>query len=133
MGIDLGNRPPYLRSIKALPIDMNEGWAVDVEIEYSGHFLIEIETRLDVRESEMQSSIVSRSNELGLGGDDTSDIIKESLNDYNQQFNSSSDSEGVDGPDDENKLGKHMLYLSTFLFNSCMNGVVIGFFINVGS
>lgn len=90
-GLDLGGHPPYLHSIKTLPIDMNEGWAVEVDIEYSGGFLLNIETRLEVCEPEVQKGIVSTIMEPSSAGDATSDILV-GLENYSYQLNNATES-----------------------------------------
>nr|GLL35990.1 uncharacterized protein LOC109167016 [Ipomoea trifida] len=52
--VDLGNLPPYIHAMKVLPSDMTEIWMMEIEIEYSGGALFEIETRLEVQDLELQ-------------------------------------------------------------------------------
>lgn len=40
-------------------MDMNEVWALEVDIEYSGGMLLDIETRLEVRELDFQKGMVN--------------------------------------------------------------------------
>jgi hypothetical protein len=58
-GVDPGNLPPYIHGMRILPMDMNEVWALEVDIEYSGGMLLDIETRLEVRELDFQKGMVS--------------------------------------------------------------------------
>ncbi|RDY03233.1 Testis-expressed protein 2 [Mucuna pruriens] len=52
--ISLGNVPPCIIRMRVLPMEMSEVCALEVDIEYSGSALLEIETRLEVRELELQ-------------------------------------------------------------------------------
>jgi hypothetical protein len=53
--INTGNVPPCIVGMRVLPMEMSEVWALEVDIEYSGGALLEIETRLEVRELELHA------------------------------------------------------------------------------
>lgn len=53
--IDLGSLPPYISAMRVLPSDMKEVWALEIDIQYSGEFVLDVETRLDVCESKMDT------------------------------------------------------------------------------
>ncbi|URE48059.1 HhH-GPD superfamily base excision DNA repair protein [Musa troglodytarum] len=53
-GLDLDNLPPYVHRMRVFPMDLNEVWFMEVDIEYSGGIILNIETRLEVREPELQ-------------------------------------------------------------------------------
>ncbi|KAK6921321.1 hypothetical protein RJ641_014999 [Dillenia turbinata] len=57
--INLGNIPPCIHSMRVLPADMNEVWAVEFDIEYAGGFLLNVETRIEVHEVDFQEGISS--------------------------------------------------------------------------
>ncbi|CAL0321080.1 unnamed protein product [Lupinus luteus] len=52
--MDTGNVPPCITGMRVLPMEMSEVWALEVDIEYHGDLVLEIETRLEVRELELQ-------------------------------------------------------------------------------
>ncbi|KAF9587193.1 hypothetical protein IFM89_039582 [Coptis chinensis] len=72
--LDLGTIPPYIHSMRVLPTDMNEVWAMEVDIEYSGGAVVDIETRLEVREAEFEK--VHTSLDSGSVNDVTSDLLE---------------------------------------------------------
>ncbi|KAK7269012.1 hypothetical protein RIF29_21727 [Crotalaria pallida] len=51
--LNTGNVPPCIAGMRVLPMEMSEVWALEVDIEYSGGVVLEIETRLEVRELEL--------------------------------------------------------------------------------
>ncbi|KAJ4962125.1 hypothetical protein NE237_022035 [Protea cynaroides] len=75
-GLDLGNLPPYIRSMRVLPMDMNEVWTMEIDIEYSGGAILEVETRLEVREPAFQKGIRNSSLESNSVGEATSDLLE---------------------------------------------------------
>ncbi|CAI9111662.1 OLC1v1011945C1 [Oldenlandia corymbosa var. corymbosa] len=52
--VDPGNLPPYIHAMRVLPSHMDELWAFDVDIEYAGGAVLNIETRLEVQELDFQ-------------------------------------------------------------------------------
>ncbi|KAF3438428.1 hypothetical protein FNV43_RR21190 [Rhamnella rubrinervis] len=74
--VDPGNLPPYIHSMRVLPMDMNEVWALEVDIEYSGGAVLGIETRLEVRELDPEKSIADSNPEANSVGDVSSDILE---------------------------------------------------------
>ncbi|KAK9278969.1 hypothetical protein L1049_028551 [Liquidambar formosana] len=75
-GMDLGNLPPYIHGMRVLPVDMNEVWAFEIDIEYSGGALLDIETRLEVRELENQKRLADINSESSSVGGVTSDLLE---------------------------------------------------------
>jgi hypothetical protein len=75
-GIDPGNLPPYIHGMRILPMDMNEVWAIEVDIEYSGGMLLDIETRLEVRELDFQKGLVDSDPGSGSVGEISSDLLE---------------------------------------------------------
>ncbi|KAK7391826.1 hypothetical protein VNO78_20249 [Psophocarpus tetragonolobus] len=53
--INTGNVPPCIVGMRVLPMEMSEVWAVEVDIEYSGGALLEIETRIEGHELELHA------------------------------------------------------------------------------
>ncbi|KAF9663046.1 hypothetical protein SADUNF_Sadunf18G0117500 [Salix dunnii] len=57
--LELGNLPPYIDGIRVLPIYMNEVWAREFDIEYCGGVVPGFETRLEVRDLDMEKEEVN--------------------------------------------------------------------------
>lgn len=89
-GFDIGNLPPYIHKMKILPMDLNEVWAVELEFEYSGGIILDIVTRLEVREPELQKDMIEKSFETDSSGAVASDLL-EGIEHYGNQFKSSGD------------------------------------------
>ncbi|XP_038893872.1 uncharacterized protein LOC120082676 [Benincasa hispida] len=63
-----GNLPPNINIIRVLPFELNEVWALEVDFEYSGGFALDIETRIEVHELDLQKSAVdSKSDSSDVG------------------------------------------------------------------
>lgn len=76
-GINLGNVPPCIIGMRVLPMEMSEVCALEVDIEYSGSALLEIETRLEVREEpELQKETEGSNPESSNVGTDPSDLLE---------------------------------------------------------
>ncbi|XP_020238904.1 uncharacterized protein LOC109817956 [Cajanus cajan] len=84
--INTGNVPPCITGMRVLPMEMREVWAVEVDIEYSGGALLEIETRLEVRELELQAGTLDSNPETNSAGDAPSDLL-EGFEYIGKQFN----------------------------------------------
>ncbi|XP_042432062.1 uncharacterized protein LOC122018731 [Zingiber officinale] len=74
-GLDIGNLPPYIHRMRVFPMDLNEVWSMEVDIEYSGGILLDIETRLEVCEPELQKNIIEPSLEPNSAGEVNSDLL----------------------------------------------------------
>ncbi|XP_020273807.1 testis-expressed protein 2 [Asparagus officinalis] len=79
--LDLGDLPPFIHRMRVLPVDLTEVWAVEVDIEYSGGIVLDVETRIDVCEQELQNEDLNKSLGLSSAREVTSDLIEET--DYN--------------------------------------------------
>ncbi|KAJ4916061.1 putative integral membrane protein conserved region (DUF2404) [Raphanus sativus] len=55
--VDLGNLPPHIHGTRVLPMEMNGVWAFELDIEYSGEAVIDVETRVNIREVDLQKGI----------------------------------------------------------------------------
>ncbi|CAN0913026.1 Testis-expressed protein 2 [Linum grandiflorum] len=84
--LHLGNLPPYIHGIRVLPVDMNDVWMWDVDIEYCGGVVLDIETRLEVCDPDLQKGIVDTTIESSSGGDISSDLL-EGFEYYGKQLN----------------------------------------------
>ncbi|KAK1441567.1 hypothetical protein QVD17_07568 [Tagetes erecta] len=51
-GVNLGNIPPYIHGMRVVPSDLKEQVAMEIDIEYYGGAILNIETRLEVKELE---------------------------------------------------------------------------------
>jgi hypothetical protein len=74
--LDIGNLPPYVHGLRVLPADMNEVWAFDVDIEYSGGAVLDVETRLEVCELNAQKGIVGENLDSSSVGGVSSDLLE---------------------------------------------------------
>ncbi|CAL1402337.1 unnamed protein product [Linum trigynum] len=84
--LHLGNLPPYIHGIRVLPVDMNDVWMWDVDIEYCGGVVLDIETRIEVRDIDLQKGIGDTNTESSSGGDISSDLL-EGFEHYGKQLN----------------------------------------------
>ncbi|XP_028119093.1 uncharacterized protein LOC114316597 isoform X2 [Camellia sinensis] len=75
-GIDLGSLPPYINCMRVLPSDMNEVWALEIDIRYSGGVVINIETRLEVQELGSEEGMMDTNLESSSVGEVTSDLLE---------------------------------------------------------
>ncbi|XP_061369464.1 uncharacterized protein LOC133312307 isoform X1 [Gastrolobium bilobum] len=84
--INTGNVPPCIAGMRVLPMEMSEIWALEVDIEYSGGAVLEIETRLEVHELELQAGTEDSNPEPSSDGVVPSDLI-ESFEYFGKQLN----------------------------------------------
>lgn len=103
--IDIGKLPPYINNMRVLPTDMNELLAVEVDIEYSGGLVLDIETRLELRELELQKGIA------GASPEDVSTDLLEGIENYGNRLNLSKEiiDEEKENDEEYSKHGKHTL------------------------
>ncbi|KAI4351951.1 hypothetical protein L6164_006249 [Bauhinia variegata] len=77
-GVDIGDVPPYIVGMRVLPREMSEVCALEVDIEYSGGALLEIETRLEVRELNLPRGTEDpESTQSSNDGDVSSDLFED--------------------------------------------------------
>ncbi|KAI4329936.1 hypothetical protein MLD38_028261 [Melastoma candidum] len=81
--IDTGNVPPYIHGMRVHSMDMNKSWALDVDIEYSGGAILDVETRVEVSEVGLDKDIVDSD---ANSGSISSDLL-ESFEVYSKQLN----------------------------------------------
>ncbi|KAE8658720.1 pentatricopeptide repeat-containing protein [Hibiscus syriacus] len=74
--LDIGNIPPYIHAMRLLPTDMNEVWAFEVDAEYSGGILLDVETRLEVSEQDFQKGLVDSNSESNSTENVSSDLLE---------------------------------------------------------
>ncbi|XP_062220816.1 uncharacterized protein LOC133920157 [Phragmites australis] len=87
----LGKLPPYVHAMRVLPLDLNELWAFEVDFEYSSGILLNVETRLEVQEPELQKDIMKTGFGADSDGEVNSDFL-ESIEQYGNQFRDSQNS-----------------------------------------
>ncbi|CAL0316671.1 unnamed protein product [Lupinus luteus] len=74
--INTGSVPPCIAGMRVLPMEMSEVWALEVDIEYSGGVILEIETRLEVRELELHRGTEDSNPESNNVGTVPSDLLE---------------------------------------------------------
>ncbi|XP_074280640.1 uncharacterized protein LOC141605664 [Silene latifolia] len=75
--IDPGNLPPHILGMRAIPTDMNDLWALEMDIEYSGGVVLYIEARLEVGELDSHSGMVDENMESSSSGEVTTDLLED--------------------------------------------------------
>ncbi|XP_011072098.1 uncharacterized protein LOC105157385 [Sesamum indicum] len=70
--VDPGTLPPHILAMRVLPSDMNEMWALEIDVEYLGGAVLDIETRLEIRELESEEETRFGTN---TAGEVTSDLL----------------------------------------------------------
>ncbi|MCD7450081.1 hypothetical protein HAX54_003499 [Datura stramonium] len=87
--VNVGDLPPYVHAMRVLPSDMNELWAFEIDVQYSGGAILDLETRLEVQdldlhegdEASLDSSVV----------DDVNSDLLEGFENFSEQFKQSSE------------------------------------------
>jgi len=117
--------------MRVLPLDLNEMWAFEVDFEYSSGMLLHIETRLEIREPELEKDIMSTSLKDDSNGDMGSDVL-DSIEQYGNQLRSSEVLDSVVKDNDE--AGPCQFYFDAFsvcflllelAFTMCVNDQII--------
>ncbi|XP_047325866.1 uncharacterized protein LOC124929525 [Impatiens glandulifera] len=90
VSVKLGQLAPHIHGMRVIPLDMNEVWAIDIDIEYSGGAGLNIETRLEVHEPDFQKGIIESNFNPSSEEDVNSDLL-ESFENYGKQFEASED------------------------------------------
>ncbi|EOA33514.1 hypothetical protein CARUB_v10019838mg [Capsella rubella] len=83
--VDIGNLPPYIHGTRILPMEMNGVWAFELDIEYTGGAGIDVETRVDAREEDLQKGIAEGKLQPNPAGDVPPDLL-EGLADFEKQL-----------------------------------------------
>ncbi|KAI3757119.1 hypothetical protein L6452_04652 [Arctium lappa] len=74
-GVDPGNIPPYIHGMRVLPTDLKEVVAMEIDIEYYGGAVLDIETRLEVQELENPESLGTNSDSKSVD-EVTTDLLE---------------------------------------------------------
>ncbi|KAH9290027.1 hypothetical protein KI387_034144, partial [Taxus chinensis] len=92
--VDPGKLPPHICNMRVLPVRIGEAWALEVDIEYSGGALMDIETRLEVCEPGFQESIESET-----AVEETTGFSNEDFESFREQLQAVTDT--LEKKDDE--------------------------------
>lgn len=104
--LNLGDLPPYVCSMRVLPVDDNQVWAFEASIEYTGGLALEIETRLEVREPDFQKGLLDSSMESDTAAEVTSALLGEFEHRSDLQNLASNSTEEMGSKTEENKPGE---------------------------
>jgi hypothetical protein len=118
----LGKLPPYVHTMRVLPLDLNELWAFEVDFEYSGGILLHIETRLEVQEPELQKDIMKTDLGAESEGDVDSDLL-DSIEQYGNQFRSSQNS--VTSAEEKDGAGRFQFTSIALYFSSYFPRILV--------
>lgn len=94
-------------------MDMNEAWAFEIDIEYSGGAALDIETRLEIHELDLQKGLVDSNLESNSVEEVTSDLL-EGFECYGKQLNLSKGKVNLTEHEDE---GNPKLGMNPFVWN----------------
>ncbi|XP_050376377.1 uncharacterized protein LOC126793797 [Argentina anserina] len=75
--LNIGNLPPYIHGMRVIPMDMSDVWALEVDIGYYGGAVLDVETRLEVRELDFPKGIGDASSDSGSARDMSTDLFEE--------------------------------------------------------
>ncbi|KAJ4778385.1 Testis-expressed sequence 2 protein [Rhynchospora pubera] len=102
-GFSLGKLPPHIHKIRAVPVDLTEMLAFEVDVDFKGNFSVSVETRLDIHAAELHKDLFEKGPESdscsgsnsGSGSvsgseDEASDLL-ENLEHYRRQCRSAYD------------------------------------------
>lgn len=71
--VDPGTLPPRILAMRVLPSDMNEVWSMEIDVEYLGGMVLDIITRLELRELEVEEE------KTRLNGNDDGEVPSDLL------------------------------------------------------
>ncbi|KAL8132662.1 hypothetical protein AgCh_008224 [Apium graveolens] len=114
-GIHLGNLPPYVHGMRVLPSDMNKNMALEVDIEYRGGAVLDIETRVEVCDLDISKSMTPNSEMTSV--DEVASDLLEGIEHYRNQLELSEEtSEKMEAKNEEKpKIGWfHDCFLANF-------------------
>ncbi|KAL1194096.1 hypothetical protein V5N11_014131 [Cardamine amara subsp. amara] len=83
--VNIGNLPPYVHGARMLPMEMNGVWAFELDIEYTGGAGLEVETRVDAREEDLQKGIAEGKLQPNSAGEVPPDLL-EGLANFEKQL-----------------------------------------------
>ncbi|CAH8359423.1 unnamed protein product [Eruca vesicaria subsp. sativa] len=83
--VKIGSLPPYIHGTRILPMEMNGVWAFELDVEYTGGAGLEVQTRVDAREEDLQKGIAEGKLQPNSSGDVSSEFL-EGLADFEKQL-----------------------------------------------
>ncbi|KAF8111306.1 hypothetical protein N665_0076s0286 [Sinapis alba] len=83
--VKIGSLPPYIHGTRILPMEMNGVWSFELDVEYTGGAGLEVETRVDAREEDLQKGIAEGKLQPNSSGDVPPDLL-EGLADFEKQL-----------------------------------------------
>jgi len=106
--VNPGNIPPYIHGMRVLPTDLKEVVAMEIDIEYYGGAVLDIETRLEVQELENPESLGTNSDPKAV--DEVTTDLLESFEHFGEQLKlNEQKNQTVEQKGDEiRKLGKRL-------------------------
>ncbi|GER38409.1 testis-expressed sequence 2 protein [Striga asiatica] len=72
--VDPGNLPPHVLAMRVLPSNMDEVWSLEIDLEYQGGMVLDFETRLEIRELELEGGETSFG--MNNASEATSDLLE---------------------------------------------------------
>ncbi|KZV32779.1 hypothetical protein F511_23691 [Dorcoceras hygrometricum] len=99
---DPGSLPPRILAMRVLPLNMNEMWAMEIDVDYLGGTVLSFETRLEVRELELEGEKMQL--ETNAVGDVTSGILADFVS-IEEQLKNSGEVMDETNQKDESKPG----------------------------
>lgn len=83
-GVHLGNLPPYIHGMRVLPSDMNDIMALEIEVEYCGGAVLDIETRIEVCGLDISENMTSNLDPTSV--DEVASDLLEGIEHYGNQL-----------------------------------------------
>ncbi|XP_071732098.1 uncharacterized protein [Rutidosis leptorrhynchoides] len=101
-GVKSGNIPPYIHGMRVLPSDLKEVVAMEIDIEYYGGAVLDIETRLEVKELENPENFATNSDSASV--DEVKTDLLEGFEYYGEQLKlNAPKNQTLDQKDDETR------------------------------
>ncbi|KAL8123965.1 hypothetical protein AgCh_011824 [Apium graveolens] len=82
-GVHLGNLPPYIHGMRVLPSDMNDILALEIDVEYCGGAVLDIETRVEVCGLDISENMTSNFDPTSV--DEVASDLLEGIEHYGNQ------------------------------------------------
>lgn len=114
-GVHLGNLPPYIHGMRVLPSDMNDILALEIDVEYCGGAVLDIETRVEVCGLDISENMTSNLDPTSV--DEVASDLLEGIEHYGNQLKlSKGGAEKMEAKNEGNtKFGlSHELYSCNF-------------------
>jgi len=84
--VDIGKLPPHICNMRVLPVSMDEAWALEADIEYSGGAIIDIETRLNASEAGFRERLTTSGLESEIPGEVTTGLLNKDFEGLGEQL-----------------------------------------------